>query len=342
MAYQSETQLHRELVMTQSTANQSTESRPCTRIGFLLIEQFSMLCIAALINPFRSANRELGYEAFVWDFITCTDGPAVASDGIEVKPTLDHDTNEKFDYFFVCAGMVTDPGHRAVLNATMKRVRWNSTVFGSLCTGAYMLARAGYLDGYRFTLHWENQPAFEEEFPDLEVSSNLYVMDRDRWSGSGGLSSMDMALNIIASDHGPGIAHAVGNQYQIDRLRSPEIGQRPYSLDEYETLPPSLQRAISVMMVNMESPLPIPEVASAAGKTVRSLERLCRRHLFSSPAKFYRKLRLEKARQLLWHTNLSILEIALMTGFPSPSHLSRLYQTEFGIKPSAERTGARS
>ncbi len=235
--------------------------------------------------------------------------------------------------------MECDPDYRATLNGTMKRIAWNSTIFGSLCTGAYMLARAGFLDGYRFTLHWENQPAFEEEFPDLEVSSNLYVMDRDRWTGSGGLSSMDMALNIIASDHGHPVAHAVGNQYQIDRVRSPDIGQRPYSLDEFETLPTSLQRAISVMMVNMETPLSIPEVASAAGKTVRSLERLSQRHLARSPARFYRKLRLERARQLLWHTNLSVLEIALMTGFPSPSHLSRLYQQEFGLKPSAERSG---
>ena len=91
------------------------------------------------------------------------------------------------------------------------------------------------------------------------------------------------------------------------------------------------------MMANMETTLPIPEVAAAAGKTVRSLERLFARHVDSSPARYYRKLRLEKVRQLLWHSNLSILEIALMTGFPSPSHLSRLYQAEFGVKPSEDR-----
>ncbi|MCP5087201.1 MAG: GlxA family transcriptional regulator [Rhodobacteraceae bacterium] len=325
--------------MIQRQNENQTKKPTTTRVGFLLIEGFSMLCIAAMVNPLRSANRELGYKAYIWDFVTCSDKPVSASDGMEARPTLPCSTNEKFDYFFVCAGMECNPDYRAALNSAMKRIAWNSKIFGSLCTGAYMLARAGFLDGYRFTLHWENLPAFEEEFPDLDVSSNLYVMDRDRWSGSGGLSSMDMALNIIASDHGHAVAHAVGNQYQIDRVRSADIGQRPYSLDELETLPASLQRAISVMMVNMESPLSIPEVASAAGKTVRSLERLSQRHLARSPARFYRKLRLERARQLLWHTNLSILEIALMTGFPSPSHLSRLYQQEFGLKPSAERSG---
>ena len=326
--------------MTQKS-DIKTENRKTTRLGFLLIEGFSNLCVAAMTNPLRSANRELGYTAYSWDFVTCSDGPVAASDGIVVTPSLPHTTGDKFDYFFVVAGMECNPDYRARLNATMRRASHNSTVFGALCTGAYMLARAGYLDGYRFTLHWENQPAFEEEFPDLAVSSNLYVMDRDRWSGSGGLSSMDMVLNIIASDHGHKVAHAIGNQYQIDRMRSADIGQRPFSLDEYETLPAALQRAISVMMVNLELPLPIPEVASAAGKTVRSLERLSNRHLNTSPARFYRKLRLEKARQLLWHTNLSILQVALMTGFPSPSHLSRLYSQEFGIRPSAERQGAK-
>ena len=322
-------------------ANTKNPNRKTTRLGFLLIEGFSMLCVAAMTNPLRSTNRELGYEAYVWDFITCSDAPVTASDGIAVTPSLPHSTPVKFDYFFVVAGMECNPAYPAKLNATMRRISRNSTVFGALSTGAYMLARAGYLDGYQFTLHWENQAAFEEEFPELEISPNLYIMDRDRWSGSGGLSSMDMVLNIIALDHGHNVAHAVGNQYQIDRMRSPEIGQRPFSLDEYETLPAALQKAISVMMVNLETPLPIPEVASAAGKTVRSLERLCNRHLASSHARFYRKLRLDKARQLLWHTNLSVMHVALMTGFPSPSHLSRLYVNAFGIKPSAERNTAR-
>lgn len=210
-------------------------------------------------------------------------------------------------------------------------------MFGALCIGSFMLARAGFLDDYQFTLHWENQPAFSEEFPGLEVSPNLYVMDRDRWTGSGGLSSMDMALHIIAEHHGIAIANAVGNQYQVDRIRNASVGQRPYSLNQYETLPKPIQSAISIMIENMETTLPIPEVAQSAGKTVRSLERLFAKHLSSSPARYYRKLRLEKVRQLLWHTNLSILEIALMTGFPSPSHLSRLYQAEFGLKPSEDR-----
>lgn len=309
------------------------------RTGVLLIDQFSSLCVTAMTGPFRSANRELGAEVYTWDFVSVDDKPVMASDGLSVLPTLSSKEAHKFDYFFVCAGMQSNPPNRAALNSTMQRFARQSKVFGALCIGSFMLARAGFLDGYEFTLHWENQPAFAEEFPELEISPNLYVMDRDRWTGSGGLSSMDIALHIIAEHNGIGIANAVGNQYQIDRIRGASVGQRPYSLNQYETLPKPMQQAITAMIANMELTLPIPKVASAAGKTVRSLERMFARHLDTSPARYYRKLRLEKVRQLLWHTNLSILEIALMTGFPSPSHLSRLYQTEFGLKPSEDRKG---
>ncbi|WGI20977.1 GlxA family transcriptional regulator [Amylibacter sp. IMCC11727] len=319
-----------------STRNKADQQTPI-RIGFLLIDGFSSLCITSMTGPFRSANRELGYDAFSWDFLSTDDEPITASDGISILTTLSSKSAQHFDYFFTCAGMQSDPPNRSALNATLHRFSRHSDVFGALCIGSFMLARAGFLDGYDFTLHWENQPAFSEEFPELEVSPNLYVMDRDRWTGSGGLSSMDIALHIIAERHGAGIANAVGNQYQIDRIRSASVGQRPYSLNQYETLPKPVQTAIHTMIANMETPLSIPEIAQSANKTVRSLERLFAKHLASSPARYYRTLRLEKVRQLLWHTNLSILEIALMTGFPSPSHLSRLYQTEFGIKPSEDR-----
>lgn len=312
------------------------------RVGFLLIGGFSMLCVAAFTNPLRSANRELGQARFRWDFLTTDDGPAEASDGTVIAPTAPIGKPGRFDYLFVVAGLETDPPGRAALNAALQRLARATGVFGALCTGAFPLARAGFLEGYTFTLHWENQPAFAEEFPDLEISPNLYVLDRDRWTGSGGLSSMDMALHIIANHAGEAVAHAVGNQYQIDRIRAPTIGQRPFALGEFQTLPPSLQTAVSAMLENMEEPLPIPHIAQRAGKTVRSLERLFARHLGASPARFYRKLRLERVRHLLWHTNLSILEIALMTGFPSPSHLSRLYHREFGRKPSDDRRGFRA
>lgn len=322
----------------KNTPKAEISSKQQIRIGFLLVDAFSSLCITTMTGPFRSANRELGTDAFIWDYISANDKPVTASDGLTIQPTQSAKSMLIYDYFFTCAGMQCDPPNRATINTTLHHFSRRSTVFGALCTGSYMLARAGFLDGYEFTLHWENQPAFAEEFPDLKkISPNLYVMDNNRWTGSGGLSSMDIALHIIAKSYGGQIASTVGNQYQIDRIRSASVGQRPYSMDQYETLPKPIKLAIDTMLANMEVTLSIPEVADEAGKTVRSLERLFARHLNTSPGRFYRALRLKKVRQLLWHTNLSALEIAMIAGFHSPSNLSRLYQKEFGLKPSEDR-----
>jgi AraC family transcriptional regulator, glycine betaine-responsive activator len=308
-----------------------------TRVGFFLIEEFSMMCIATMINPLRSANRLLGYQAYIWDFLSHDDKATKASDGLLAPSTCPSNTHTKFDYFFVSAGLVTDPPYRARLNATLHRIARNSAVFGGLCTASFLLARAGMLNGYDFTLHWENQPAFAEEFPDLPFTQQLYVIDRDRWTGSGGLSSMDIALQIIEMDHGRAMAHEVGNQCQVDRVRSPLIDQRQNNMEGYDTLPRTLQSAIRLMQGNIEMPLSVPAIARSAGVTVRTLERLFNKHTGTAPATFYRQLRLAKARQLLWHTNISVLEIAFMTGFSSPSYLSRMYQAQYGKMPSQER-----
>lgn len=290
-----------------------------------------------MINPFRSANRELGYEAFKWDFLTLDDQPVSASDGFEAKPTIPISSLQKFDYFFICSGLQTDPPNRAKLNAALQRLSKQSDIFGSLSSGAYMLARAGFLNGKDFTIHWENQTAFIEEFRDLNPSTALFVTDGKLWTGSGGLASMDMALKIINDAFGMKVANAVGNQYQIDRIRKPNIEQRPFFMADYETLPPKLHAAIKLMIENLEYPLSISELSETVGITVRSLERGFRQQLGNSPARHYRKMRLEKAKQLLWHSNLSILEISILTGFPSPSYLSRLYRQEYGVLPSDER-----
>lgn len=307
------------------------------RIGYLLVEEFSMMCITSMINPFRSANRELGYKAIEWDFLTTDDQVSLASDGFEAKPSLPIDTAQPFDYFFICAGLETDPSNRSKLNAAMQRLSKQSNVFGALCTGSFLLARAGFLKDRNFTLHWEDQSYFVEEFPDLTPSTALYVIDEKLWTGSGGLSSMDIALKIISDEYGGHVANAVGNQYQIDRIREPNIEQRPFFLSDYQGLPPKMQTCMKIMLGNMEHPIAIPDIAKMIGITVRSLERAFQENMQTSPAKYYRKLRLEKAKYLIWHTNMSVLEISILAGFPSPSYLSKLYRQEFGVFPSKER-----
>ncbi|MFK7942687.1 MAG: GlxA family transcriptional regulator [Paracoccaceae bacterium] len=317
------------------------ESTP-TVVSFLLIEQFSMLSVASAIEPLRQANRLLGRDAYRWRLIS-HDGAAVPASNamtVAVDGTLGDDA--RTDFLFVCAGLDVNPPYRNRLNAGLGRAARGDVVLGSLSAGTFILARAGLLNGYRSTIHWEFQPAFQEEFPDLETSPGLYVIDRDRWTGSGGITGMDMMLGLIERDHGSGLSRSVGNQFQIDQIRNAAIHQRPGHLARMDTLPGPLQQAVNLMLANIDEPLRMDELAHQLGLNLRRLERMFKANLDAAPAQVYRRLRLEKARDLLLHTNLPTLEVACLTGFASSSHFAMAYQRQFGQRPSEARRETRS
>jgi transcriptional regulator GlxA family with amidase domain len=312
-----------------------------TTVTFLLIEAFSMLSVASAIEPLRGANRLLGREAYRWQLVSHDGAAVAASNGMTVSVAAELGHADPGDFLFVCAGLDADPPYRARLNAVLQRVSREDIVLGSLSAGTIILARAGLLNGYRSTVHWEFQPAFQEEFPELETSPGLYVIDRDRWTGSGGITGMDMMLNLIERDHGESLCRSVGNQFQIDRIRNAAIEQRPGHLERMDTLPEPLQRTITLMMANVEEPLKMDELADLVGLNIRRMERLFKAQLNLAPAQFYRRLRLERARDLLLHTNLPTLEVACLTGFSSSSHFAMAYQRQFGNRPSDVRQGDR-
>ena len=313
-----------------------SEDRP-TLITFVLIEQFSMLSVASAIEPLRQANRLLGREAYAWRLISHDGAPVPASNSITVTVDGTITDDQPTDFLFVCAGLDADPPYRARLNAGLQRAARGDAVLGSLSAGTLILARAGLLEGYRSTIHWEFQPAFQEEFPELDTSPGLYVIDRDRWTGSGGITGMDMMLGLIERDHGTALSRSVGNQFQIDQIRNAAIHQRPGHMARMDTLPTPLQQAVNMMLANIEEPLRMDELAEQLDLNLRRMERMFNAHLNAAPAQFYRRLRLEKARDLLLHTNLPTLEVACLTGFSSSSHFAMAYQRQFGQRPSEAR-----
>ncbi len=308
-----------------------------TVITFLLIDAFSLLSVASAIEPLRGANRLLSRDAYEWHLISHDGDPVRALNGMEVSVDVSLNAYTKTDFLFACAGLDADPPYRAKLNASLQRASRDGIVLGSLSAGTFLLARAGLLNGYSSTIHWEFQPAFAEEFPELETSPGLYVIDRDRWTGSGGITGMDMMLRLIEQDHGHGFSRSVGNQFQIDQIRNATVHQRPGHLERLESLPSPLQTVINLMIANIEDPLKMDILASQAGLNLRRMERLFNAHLDAAPAQFYRRLRLEKARDLLLHTNLPTLEVACLCGFSSSSHFAMAYQRQYGLRPTEAR-----
>lgn len=306
-------------------------------IAFMLVRHFSMIAFTAAIEPLRLANRESGKQLYVWRLYS-VDGAAVeASNGVKVG--VDHAFAEarNVDSVVVCAGTdVQAVDHRALI-ATLRRLTKFGAAAGAVCTGAYVLAKAGLLSGYRATIHWENLPGMRADFPDLNFGEDLFEIDRDRFTCAGGAAAADMMLSLIARDHGQRLAAAVSEQLILHRVRDAGERQRTDLRTRLGAAPPKLLRVVSLMEQSIERPHPVNEFAASVALSDRQLERLFWKHLGRTPTRHYLTIRLEHACQLLRQTAMPILAVAMASGFNSASHFSKSYFEHFGRSPSAER-----
>ncbi|MFD1379776.1 GlxA family transcriptional regulator [Fodinicurvata halophila] len=206
-----------------------------------------------------------------------------------------------------------------------------------MCTASYILAKAGLLEGYSCTIHWENLAGFVEDFPELDVTNELFEIDRHRFTCAGGTAALDMMLNVISLQHGHELAAAVAEQFLHERIRDQNDHQRMSLPARLGVRHPKLLSVISTMERHLEEPLSRAQLAREAGLSTRQLERLFRKYLSRSPARYYLELRLNRARLLLLQTNLSVIDVALACGFVSASHFSKCYRDFFGRTPRKER-----
>ena len=309
------------------------------RIGFYLMPDFSTISFATAIEPLRMANRISGLPLYDARTITL-DGEAVAaSNGVRVLPDWSRDTMQRTDILFVCGPTPVPLEEDRTLNAWLRRVNRQGTVIGGICTGSEMLARAGLLNGYRCTIHWENMDSLRESFPGIVVSSNLFELDRDRYTCSGGTAPLDMMLHLIGQQQGSKLAAAISEQFICERIRDGRDRQRVPLRLQLGGGQPRLADAVALMESNIEEPISLDEVAGHVGISKRQLERLFKDYLDTTPARYYMELRLQRARLLLRQTRMSITEVALSCGFVSVPHFTTRYSGLFGGSPREERTG---
>jgi transcriptional regulator GlxA family with amidase domain len=305
--------------------------------AFLLVPGLSMMSLASAIEPLRSLNRLVGREAYAWRLASLDGSSIAASNGVAFPSLRSEEALTEVDYLFVCGGLrIQSSDERRYLSILRQAVRRGIAV-GSLSTGTYLLAKAGLLHGYRCTIHWENRPAFEEAFPDLCCTSKIYEIDRDRFTCSGGTAAMDLMLHLIADRHGADLARSVANQFHHERIRDERDDQRGGRLKSAADLPPKLQSAIRTMQLQIEDPVPLPDIAKGVGLSPRQLERLFLRYLKTTPLRYYVQLRVERARELLLYSDKPIIEIAISAGFTSTSHFAAWYRRVFGMRPSEVR-----
>ncbi|MES0076703.1 GlxA family transcriptional regulator [Mesorhizobium sp. M0058] len=304
---------------------------------FLLVPGLSLMSMASAIEPLRGLNRLIQRPAFLWRLASPSGVDIETSSGIPL-PTLEPEAALRdANYLFVCAGLHTDLNdEKSYLTIIREAVRRRLAV-GSLSTGTRLLARAGVLSGYRCTIHWESRSAFQEEFPDLNCTKRVYEIDRDRLTCSGGTAAMDMMLHLISMRFGMDLARGVANQFHHEHIRNENEDQFGGRLEHLAYLPDKVRCAIDLMQRHVEEPIPVPHIAIRVGLSVRQLERRFKRHAGLTPQRYYMQLRVERGRELLIYSSLSVINVALSCGFDSASHFSTWYKRIFGKRPSESR-----
>ncbi len=310
---------------------------PRIKFAFLTLPRYSMIALSTAVEPLRMANNLTGQPVYDWSIVSLDGLPTPASNGLQLAPTLPLEPLGAVDILFVCGGVDVQEVVTPKTLAALKRVAERRVPLGALCTGGYALAKAGLLDKYRATIHWENLSALREEFPRIHLSDQLFTIDRDRFTCSGGVAPLDLMLHLIETRLGARISQLISEQFIVDRVRSGRDRQYVPLRAQIGVSHESLIKVAQLMEDNIEKPLSLDEIAGATGLSRRQIERLFKRHLNCVPKRYYLQMRLRRARELLLQTSMPIIDITTACGFQSPPHFSRCYRAQFGCPPSVER-----
>ncbi|MFD3190860.1 GlxA family transcriptional regulator [Sedimentitalea sp. HM32M-2] len=307
------------------------------RFVFVLLDGFSMLSFASALECLRIANRMAARTLYDWrligedgDTMSCSAGTSFQLDGDLADLNRD-------DTVLICGGLDVQAATSKRLLGWIRRESRKGILIGGLCTAAYTMARAGLLDHKKATIHWENADSFSEEFEDVQLTKSVFVIDGSRMTTAGGTSSIDLMLKLIADEHGEELANAVADQLIYSSIRTDQDTQRLSVPTRIGVRHPKLSQVIQIMEANIEEPISPSILARDVGMSTRQLERLFRRYLNRSPKRYYMELRLQKARNLLMQTDMSVINVALACGFASPSHFSKCYRAHYDTTPYRER-----
>ena len=310
--------------------------RKC-KYAFLTLANYSLIAVANALEPLRMANRLIGKDIYEWCVVSLDGQPSESSGGLKLTPSSALDKLGPVDILFVCGGVNIREAVSPALVSALRRLAERRVALGALCTGGYALARAGLLDNFRATIHWENLSALREEFPRVLISDQLFTIDRNRFTCSGGTAPLDLMLNLIEGKLGPRISQRVSEQFIVDRVRKDRDRQYVPLRARVGVSHRGLIRVAQIMEENIEKPLSLEKIAKATGLSRRQIERLFKRDLNCVPKRYYLEMRLRRARELLLQTAMPIMDITAACGFQSPPHFSKCYRSQYGYPPSAER-----
>ena len=310
------------------------------RLGFLMFPGFPMACLTSAIEPLRAANEITGQRHFTWVLLGEGTGPIRSSAEVTFQPDLALADCGDVDQLYLLSpptGQFADPRRNPA------RLRWldrTGVVLGAFSGGIFPLARAGLMQGHGCSVHWCYDAAFKAEFPKVQASEAVILREPRRITVSGAAAVFDLMLRLIAERLGRSIMTEVACWFQHPFMRDEDARQKvPLAKGggTADTLPPLIRQAIALFDAHIEDPLRIPDVAQAVDMSERHFERLFKRETGQSPLRYYRLMRLAKARQRVLYSGDPLSDIAASIGYPRSAAMARHYAEAFGVSPQAER-----
>ena len=306
-------------------------------IAFLVYPGYSLMALA-VVTGFEVANLMEGGAYYDLHFVSETGGPVMTSAGVKIQTEVF--TDKPFDTLVVGGATVPEPatpGVVAFVRDALKRHRRIAAV----CTGAFVLADAGLLDGRRATTHWAHARDMQKAYPLAKIDEDrIFINDGPIWTSAGMTAGIDLGLALIESDLGADISKAVARKLVIYHRRAG--GQSQFSaLLELSPKSDRIQAALAFARDNLHRPLTVPDLAEAAHLSPRQFSRAFHAETGQSPAKAIENLRVEGARTLMEQSRHSIDVVARQTGLSDRDQMRRAFLRAFGQPPQVLRRNAR-
>ena len=318
---------------------QITKDRP-RMLGFLLFPGFPMACLTSAIEPLRAANEICGKQIFAWSIIGEKIAPVRSSADVRFDVDVALADMTGVDELFLISPPLAEFANPRKGFAALRRLDRTGVVLGAFSGGIFPLVRAGVMSGRKCSVHWCYEVAFKAEFPQIEASRSAIVRDGRRATASGAGAVFDLMLRLIEETLGRDTMTEVACWFQHPFVRDADASQkvpvqRVGGTDDL--LPESIRHAIRIFGEHIEDPILIADVAVAVAMSERHLERCFKAVTGQSPLKYYRLMRLKKARQRVLYSTDTITEIAQSVGYAGSGTMARHYTAAFGVHPTDER-----
>ncbi|PWE39067.1 GlxA family transcriptional regulator [Pseudomonas prosekii] len=310
-------------------------------VAIVVFSGVQALDVTGPMDVFSEANRFLApHDHYRLEVIGIERGMMPCSNGLSLNAHRHFSAAlDAYDLLLVAGGpQLPFMNFGATFDAWLRDACARARRFGSICNGAFILARAGLLDGRTVTTHWDDAPALAALFPGTQVEADrLYVQDGELYTSAGVTAGIDLSLYLLARDHGPEVALSVAKRLVVFTQRSGGQSQFSPFLTPHAEPTSAVALVQLYVLANLTGDLALADLANAANMSARNFSRVFAKEAKVTPAEFVERARVDAARVLLESTRSPLKTVAYQCGFRDAQHMRSVFNRRLGVTPQQFR-----